>query len=228
VRPVDIGSGSVDKRLAAVVRLLKPRAAQPDPNVLSAVRRESLRLLAEYREGTSDANPNLNVAYGMALIQLLGATADPAVIPILVDYSGLVSFARDALVKFGEPAVRPMIVAARGRDEFGQISGVVMALAEMLRETASSRTPLSHTSRQEIAALAEELLGARFRPVHLRATAKLALATGRSDLREQLEQLATDRHAWTRRGTDDPYVIEFGQGVLQGLLKQPGTAPMRP
>lgn len=54
-------------------------------------------------------------------------------------------------------------------------------------------------SRQESVALAGELLGAGFTPEYVGAIAQLAPATQESDLRGELNELATNRAAWNRR-----------------------------
>lgn len=225
--------GSVEQRLAALVEILDVPPDQRDPAVWSAIQREATRVLAYRRRPRppreSDEQRGLNSTYSAGLVRALGESRDPIVIPLLIEYSGASKYAIDGVARFGDLAVPAMLRTAKGnKNDLNQKGGVASALAALLRGPVSGAiAPLSDTSHREITAFAEELLAAdaQRESDEIVNLASVALATGRPDLRVEVERLATDRAAWMRHGVVSSFSIELGQRVLQAQLKKTAAKP---
>jgi hypothetical protein len=216
-------TGSVEERLKALVDLLTISPPQREPAIFEAVKREATRMLAYYRrhEQVSDDERELNSAYAAGLVRALGESKDPTIIPTLIAYAGFVSYASDALVTFGDVAVPAMILTVQGsEDDLSQREGVTVALGDILGASGSSTIHLSDVNRQRMIVLADELLKEKFTPNNIVGITVLALATGRPDFREQLEELAKSRESWNRRGVVDSFMIQLGQSIIQAELRK--------
>lgn len=85
---------------------------------------------------------------------------------------------------------------------------------------AGAIAPVSDASRQRIIAFAQELLETNVTFSNVIPVAVIVLATGRSDLRDELERLATDPAAWIDRGLVDPDLIKRSQSAIEAQLKK--------
>ena len=105
-------------------------------------------------------------------------------------------------------------------DNSGRVIGAMFVLQKMLRgPVPDARVPLSEPSRDQISKLAEELLEKSLRCDYVISIGGLVLATGREDLRQQLEQLATDSNEWRRRGLTDVDLIVRSQDIIRSGLR---------
>lgn len=168
-----------------------------------------------------DATTNLADVYVPALVRTLAESGDPRLIPLLIDYSFIVSYAKTALVKFGEATVPSLLSTVRStEDPLSRRGGAISVLGTLLgRSNQGLAPPLSKQSRQQISALSHELLGARFTPGYTAGIAQLALATREADLRKEVEDLAANRNAWVLRGVTNDRLVEPGQRIIKYLLK---------
>ena len=224
----ELERGSVAQRLDALQQILDIPPEQRDSKTWSAIEQEAQRMLTFRRPSgpvVSDAQRELNSAYTAGLVRALGESRNPALIPLLIDYAGSGRYAIDALVRFGDLAVPAMLRIGRGtRDDLGQIGGVTMALGYMLRgPVPGAIAPVSDGSRRQIEDFAQELLATKLTFNNVIGVSIIALATGRSDLREELERLATDSDAWVRRGLIDPDLIKGSQDAIQAQLRKAST-----
>ena len=159
----------------------------------------------------------------MGLLRVLRESRDPKFIPIFIDFSFMAAEAKTALQDFGEPAVPALLGAIRGTDNsMNRRHGSTSTLAMIMRRSkAGLAPPLSDDHLQEILMLARELFAGGFDTGGVGGTAQLALASGQPELRRQLEELATDRTAWIRRGVTADWEIDFFRRIVAYLLKTP-------
>ena len=89
VDPSRLEQGSMESRLRAVVQEVDVPPTDRDPAVLGVAEREARRMLAWYRqpEQVDEETRELNAAYTMGLVRLLGESRDPRLIQLLIDYS---------------------------------------------------------------------------------------------------------------------------------------------
>jgi len=214
----------VERRLGVLVEILDIPAARRPPAMWAAIRREAVRMLDERRHPERLASVDESEVHGMyaaGLVRALGELHDPTAIPTLIDYSGSTRYARDALIEFGDVAVPALIATVRaGRDDVGQVGGAISILGRLLEANGAGATGLADDHRRALVELAEELLGPKFTANGYDwVIARLALATGRADLRAQVEELATSREAWIRRGIDvSSFSLVDAQRSLRILL----------
>jgi hypothetical protein len=224
VDAVALERGSVEARLNALVRILKVPPEQRNPTVVAALEREARRMVTVYRNKnvTDEAERDINLAYGVGLARALGESRRAEDIPLLIEYAGTGKMATDALALYGNAAVPALIRAAAGpRGDLSQRNGAMFALAEISRRSAAGLTPrLSADNARRIAALAHDLLEKHLTFGDVIVITALALATGRADLRTELEVLATSVEAWTSRGFVDTESIAQSQFAIQAQLKK--------
>ena len=218
---IGIESGTTRQRMDALIEIGETRS----PAILAAVRREADRMMREFYRGSiatkENEEPDLYDNYTGALVQILGESGDPAHIPVFIDHAGSGSWAANWLVKFGNVAVPAMLQAARRhRDDSNQRMGVCLALARMLKADPVMSSPLTDESRQQIGVLAAELIEKQLGYGNSFGIAVLALATGRPDLRQQLERLAVDESLWRARGLRDRALVTQAQGGIAIQLRQ--------
>lgn len=221
--PTRLERGSIDERLDALAAVRDLPPAGRGAVILDAVEREARRMLAWYRKPPQvdhDASDVYDL-YSMGLLRVLKESQDPRFIPIFVDFSLMAAEASTALVDFGEPAVPALLGAIWDTDDSlsRRVSSTAVLATILCRSTRGLAPPLSADHRREIWALARELLGSRFNPGNIGGIASLALATGQPELRRQLEELATDRTAWVRRGVTTDWSIDFFQRIVAYELK---------
>lgn len=224
--------GSIENRLRVVVEAVNRPREDRESALLRAAEREARRMLGWYQrpEQTDEATRELNAAYTTGLVRLLGESGDRRLIPLLVEYSFMTSYATRALVDFGELAVPELLrVVDETEDPLSRRGGAIGVLAEIARRSrVGLSVELSEVSQERIAALAEGLVGSRFAPGYVGSIARLVIATGRADLRKELEVLAGDRSAWMRRGITEESLILLGQRIINYELtraspKEPDT-----
>lgn len=219
----DLERGPVELRLEVLVKILETDLGQRGAETRNAVQRELIRMLAHFRgpvPGSHDER-DLNTAYAAGLVRALGEWRDPTTIELLIEYAGFVSFAGDALETFGEVAVPRLIETIEGsRSDLRQRNGATAVLGRLLISSGNTSYPLSNGSRERIVGLAGELMGKRFTFGNIVGTTTLALASGRADLRDELEKLATTQEAWITRGVVDTFQINFGQRIVMGKLRE--------
>jgi hypothetical protein len=215
--------GSVEQRLWVLVKILDIPRDQRSPAVWRAIKREATRMLEVRRRPPRDTDDDQEItgAYSAGLVRALGESRDPGNIPILIAYAGATTYATDALVRFGDLAVPAMLRTATAKQDLDEKGGVAQALANMLGTAVKDPiAPLSEAGRQQIGSFADRLLDTKLSYYDLVNVSYVAAATGRPDLREELERLAEDREAWTRRGVTDAFEITLGQRIIQAQLKK--------
>ncbi len=231
VEPSRIEQGSTEERLEALVKILKVAPDQRETATWQVLEREARRML-EVRRGLrpgSEEDVEIIMAYSAGLIGALAQWRNPKLIPLLIEYSSGYSYAWEGLYRFGDIAVPALINAIVGADDSGVVASSTVILGRILREPAGGQiTPLTAAHHQQIVALAEELLGPRFTLGNIVGITDLALATGRADLRQDLERLAVDSLAWSERGVSEAASIELGQRILKGQLKRFQTGATQP
>jgi hypothetical protein len=213
-------SGNDDQVGNALEHILSTPPGDRPVAIWRAVADAYLRHHRGYRPDPNDPDPvdGLDPLF----VQVLIESREPLVIPVLVvstDNNGYPVW--DALAKFGDQAILPLITAAQ--TEYG--AGAVMALTWILEHpSADPVTVLSDNGRQQILLLARELWQHRRRHWQVEAgpMAELALLTHDADLRKQIESVAVDPDAWTRPEPVSAYVVASGQrGVQRALKKYP-------
>jgi hypothetical protein len=217
--------GPIAKRLRVLVDVLEVPPQERTPELWAALKQEALEMLPYRRKPVADEDTReLISAYTAGLVQALAQSSDPSVIPVLIQYSTASMHATNRLATFGERALPLLLRAAMGTEnDLNQKGGAASALAEMLRRPASDLiAPLSGDSRRHIATFAEQLLvqGSPLKSDEIVNLADVALATGRPDLRQEVERLATDAQAWKQHGVTTPFSIDLGQRVIQSILKK--------
>jgi hypothetical protein len=134
--------------------------------------------------------------YYRSLVEAVGQWRDPRALRPLISAGGGM-LATQAIVRFGEAAVPPLIEAAR-TGHSSQRGGVLLTLGILLEGFAVEPydippTPLSSAAREQILQLARGLLRPATTPwPDLPMVAGLALATRDEALREQVELLARE------------------------------------
>ena len=221
----DLERGSTEKRLTVLAEIIAIDPQARTPSLLAGVHREAIRVLGEYKKShvPGDDQGDILGAYSAGLVRALAESNNPAFIPTLIQYNGMVSYATSALARFGEAAVSPLLRVASGpRGDLSQRGGAASALVQMLRDHDLAPTAaLSDRSRRQIETFAEGLLthNARLESDQIGNLSDVALATGRQDLRAEVERLATNRDAWIMHGVTESFSIDFGQRILRSRLK---------
>jgi len=145
---------------------------------------------------------------------------DPRLVPLFIGYSFMVSYARTALVEFGERAVTDLIRTINDpEDPLSRRGGAIGSLGGIVRRSRLGMAPpLSDDLRAAVSVVAHELLGHRFIPGYTGSITQLALATGDVELRKDLVELAVDPAAWARRGVTDERLVTPGRRIISRLL----------
>ena len=121
--PSPLEQGSSDNRLELLVNIVSIPPEQRGSAVLRSVEREARRMLTYHRgaQREDETERELSSAYAAGLVRVLGESRDPAYIPLLIEYAGLVGYAAEALIHFGDLAVPEMIrVVKEGRNDLRQ------------------------------------------------------------------------------------------------------------
>jgi hypothetical protein len=149
------------------------------------------------------------------------STVEPRVLEALVTQAGTGRMATDAILRFGDRAVAPLIASARTTLSTGthQRAGALRCLAEILH--AGLSPPLTPASRAGVTDLARDKLAARSTPyVELAAAGVLAVATGDRELRASASRLV-DPSELTARGIDSRAQTLVIKSVTDALAKFP-------
>ncbi len=220
---VRLENGSTEERLSTLVEVLRIPPETRSASALDAIGREAVRMLRYYRTpGQHDeAQQDLNSAYAAGLVRALGESRSKKFLPVVVEFAGFGKMARDALVNFGDEAIPALIEAATGpENDLHQKSGATLALADLCHVSkAGAANTISDDSRERCRRAAVGLLHSRLDYGQLLSACILALAVGRTDLRPEVELLATSSQAWSDRGLTNAEVIRANQNMLRIQLK---------
>ncbi len=182
-------------QFSATQRVLDMGPEHADPSVrealISALAEEG-DLQAAWRRGDAPRPEHPEMIARMAWV--VSQWEEPQVIEPLAKALGTGSGAIRGLVRFGEPAVRATVEAARTREGIGSTAIATDALLA-LRFLAEGvgRTPLSDSSRELITMVARERLEPRqpYAPI-LRRAIDLAVVLGDPELMAIVEAMASD------------------------------------
>ncbi len=221
-----LASGTQSEREAVVayVRQLQPNARGHELDL--ALANELLRLDAERRRRRALSGGELQAAgdfpaeYHAALIEAVGSSVDPVIIPALVGAIDTGRMANRAIAKFGNAAVRPVLAVALGRRASDgtearpeSISGALSTLTLIV--SAAQPTELAPTVSAQIADVARERLTGTQHGSVLAAACELAIATREPSLRYRVDELATTPASIAASGVVDPRSIALVQRVCQ-------------
>ena len=221
-------------RLAFVLRVavisataLQARQLPPIPYDAAAVRRQAENIFKEIDNvehgGAGDRDEGAKLQFIVQSLMSVTdlSTVEPRVLEALVTQAGTGRMATDAILRFGDHAVAPLIASARTTLSTGehQRAGALRCLAEMLHAGISPALTLS--SKAAIADLARDKLTARSPPsVELAAAGVLAAATGDRELRASASRLI-DPAELTARGLAGPAQTLVIRLVSDALAKYP-------
>jgi hypothetical protein len=223
----DVGllqSGALEDRHDALLRILKISPSERSAQVWQALASELNRLIAELRQRATDNSPAPSSEalgdYYVDLVEAISQSRDPSVIPLLVQTAGTGRDATDALARFGDLAVQPLLDTATGQvNDLSEVSGAIFALARMVGGSIPDAIqPLSPANRARILSTARTLLDEKLVAGHVLSIVVLALSTGDASLRQTVVDLAIDASEWTRRGISDPDRIVRYRHQLQAQL----------
>jgi hypothetical protein len=214
-------SGALPERHDALVRIMKIAPSERNAQIWQALASELNRLIADGRRRIHENSPApaseaLGDYYG-DLVEVNSQSRSASVIPLLVQAAGTGRDATDALARFGDLAVQPLLDTAMGNiDDLSEISGAIFALARMVRgDIPDVIQPLSEVNRARIVSTARTLVDERLNMGHVLPIVVLALSSGDASLRQTVLSLAVDPSEWTRRGVSDPNSIVRYRNQLQ-------------
>jgi hypothetical protein len=168
----------------------------------------------------SAAERELNYTYAAGLLSALTQREDPSIIPLLIEYAGMMRPAADGLVQYGNLVVGALIERVNdSSNDDNQRQGATAVLARLLCHPDSPPHPLDDMSKNRLTRLAYELLGRRFEYANIVGTTNLALASKVPELRSSLELLAADQEQWIRRGVTSRTSIDLGQHYIRYALQ---------
>lgn len=213
----------------AVISAPALQAAQlpPIPYDAAAVRRQAENIFKEIdniehgRPGDRDEGAKLQFIVQSLMSVTDLSVVEPRVLEALVTQAGTGRMATDAILRFGNDAVAPLMASARTTLSTGELqrAGALRCLAEMLH--AGLSPPLTLSSKAGIADLARDKLAVRSTPyVELAAAGVLAVATGDGELRAAASRLI-DPVELTARGIDGPAQTLVIKAVTDALAKFP-------
>ncbi len=215
--------GSLEQRYEALLELRQIPPAQRDARQWAALAREAHRALAASRLPEARGRHEEYADYLSALGWTIAESRDPAMIQVLLEFVGISGPATAALGRFGALAIPGLIqIINDGRSRFTDKDGARSALADMLGQGNAS---ISDQNRRQILEVAERELYQHLTFGNVIDVAVLALATGRPDLRAELERLAGDTQPWIRRGLSDRDQIKQCQRSIQVQLQEHDARP---
>ena len=219
VTATDLERGTTSQRLSALATVLDVSPDRRDAAIWSALEGEAKRMLGVLRRrkpGDTDQS-DVESAYAAGIVRALTQKNDIRLISIFVDYSGIVSYATQALIAFGDSAVPAILTAEQAAtNDLNQKGGVTNALAELVKNDHA----LSERSLDSIENWVESLKvrNSKLEMDEVVNLASIALLCRRPDLRAEVERLVGERDAWTSHGVTDSFEISFGQRILRAKL----------
>jgi len=229
-------SETFQDRYQAVQDALKIPPDQRDEVLWLALVREMVRVREESHQGLDliESGRGAEVerrgeAYGeyhLSLIEAVSQWRDPRALKPLILAAASGNTANLAIVGFGEVAV-PLLIDAARNGHFSETGGVLYTLQLLLEGRPGNIPPgpipptaLSRASKEQIVIVAREMLRPGRFWTRVTSAARLALATGNDELRQEVELLA---HDFGRLAADygiPPIQIETVQRQLQRSLDQ--------
>jgi hypothetical protein len=230
-------SGSPEERHKVAQDILQISPDDRDESLWVALTDELLRLGMESHARGDALEAGQQVAslgedhadYYFAVVKAVSEWGDARTLPALIASAGRGMVVVQAIVRFGETAVSPLIQTVRDghKDEKG---GVLLALQILLEGHLEGPqgtynippTPVSSTMRNQIVQLTRELLKSKtLEWPHIPSLAALALATGDEDLRQQIETLAISPAAlMALSGLNDvPHILQLQAAISTQLRK---------
>src|SRR5258706_8676910 len=224
-------TGDLGARHEALARILAIAPGNRTADVWEALKQEVERLVAcldvvppspAARQSLQcEIAPRAEDDYLPELITAIGQSRDPSMIPTLIKVVPSGAIAADALMRFGDLAVAPLIESAmssRSGPWVEESGGATLALSRMLEQPAAATEAISGANRSRITQTARTLFDSRLTATNQIAIVALALATKDAALRSEVEALATNAFEWQRRGVVDQTEIARAQRSIRYQL----------